>query len=76
MTSNIFLTKNIQSIAKNKDLLKKVIENKTYKHYDRLYRFKVDTISFDTVLEISITIEKEKIKKEGFSAAPSFRSNI
>lgn len=54
------LTKNIQSIAKNKDLLKKVIENKTYKHYDRLYRFKVDTISFDTVLEISITIEKEK----------------
>ncbi|MBP3972908.1 molybdenum cofactor biosynthesis protein MoaA, partial [Bacillus sp. WL1] len=26
----------------------------TYKHYDRLYRFKVDTISFDTVLEISI----------------------
>ncbi|MFB6729610.1 molybdenum cofactor biosynthesis protein MoaA, partial [Bacillus mobilis] len=54
------LTKNIQSIAKNKDLLKKAIENKTYKHYDRLYRFKVDTISFDTVLEISIAIEKEK----------------
>ncbi|EJT17905.1 hypothetical protein B353_26156 [Bacillus anthracis str. UR-1] len=61
------LTKNIQSIAKNKDLLKKVIENKTYKHYDRLYRFKVDTISFDTVLEISITIEKEKIKKEALA---------
>ncbi|KFM99217.1 molybdenum cofactor biosynthesis protein MoaA [Bacillus clarus] len=54
------LTKNIQSIAKNKDLLKKAIENKTYKHYDRIYRFKVDTISFDTVLEISIDIQKEK----------------
>ncbi|MEH7456614.1 molybdenum cofactor biosynthesis protein MoaA [Bacillus pseudomycoides] len=54
------LTKNIQSIAKNKELLKKVIENKTYKHYDRTYRFKVDTISFDTVLEISIDIQQKK----------------
>ncbi|WP_242145525.1 MULTISPECIES: sporulation membrane protein YtrI [unclassified Bacillus cereus group] len=54
------LTKNIQSIAKNKELLKKLIENKTYKHYDRMYRFKVDMISFDTVLEISVHIEKEK----------------
>ncbi|MEN1935134.1 sporulation membrane protein YtrI [Paenibacillus sp. 102] len=54
------LTKNIQSIAQNKELLKKVIENKAYKHYDRTYRFKVDTISFDTVLEISINIKQEK----------------
>ena len=56
------LTKNIQSIAKIKTY-SKAIENKTYKHYDRLYRFKVDTISFDTVLEISIAIEKKN--KEG-----------
>ncbi|KEK22027.1 sporulation membrane protein YtrI [Bacillus gaemokensis] len=54
------LTKNVQSIAKNKELLKKVIENKVYKHYDRTYRFKVDTISFDTVLEININIKQEK----------------
>ncbi|WP_410983446.1 sporulation membrane protein YtrI [Bacillus cereus] len=54
------LTKNIQSIAQNKELLKKAIENKVYKHYDRIYRFKVDMISFDTVLEISINIKQEK----------------
>ncbi|WP_459499141.1 sporulation membrane protein YtrI [Bacillus sp. C1] len=54
------LTKNIQSIAKNKELLKKAIENKVYKHYDRTYHFKVDTISFDTVLEIDIHIKQEK----------------
>ncbi|MBO1625325.1 molybdenum cofactor biosynthesis protein MoaA [Bacillus cereus] len=54
------LTKNIQSIAKNKELLKKVIENKVYKHYDRTYRFKVSSLSFDTVLEIDINIKQEK----------------
>ncbi|PFS03675.1 molybdenum cofactor biosynthesis protein MoaA, partial [Bacillus cereus] len=54
------LTKNIQSIAQNKELLKKAIENKVYTHYDRIYHFKVDTISFDTVLEISINIKQEK----------------
>ncbi|PFZ06300.1 hypothetical protein COL60_21335 [Bacillus pseudomycoides] len=54
------VTKNVQSVAKNKELLIKAIENKVYKHYDRSYRFKIETISFDTVLEISINIKQEK----------------
>ncbi|MDM5156779.1 hypothetical protein QUF88_23995 [Bacillus sp. DX1.1] len=54
------LTKHVQSVAKNKELLKKTIENKVYKHYDRSYRFKIETISFDTVLEISINIKQER----------------
>ncbi|AIK37389.1 hypothetical protein COM13_01260 [Bacillus pseudomycoides] len=54
------VTKNVQSVAKNKELLIKTIENKVYKHYDRSYRFKIETISFDTVLEISINIKQEK----------------
>ncbi|MCP8967440.1 sporulation membrane protein YtrI [Ectobacillus ponti] len=48
------LTQSIQSVADNKSLLKKVIENKTYERDERRYRFKVDTIYFDTVLEISL----------------------
>lgn len=47
------LTKHVQSVAKNKELLKKTIENKVYKHYDRSYRFKIETISFDTVLKLA-----------------------
>lgn len=50
------LTQDIQSVAKNKALLKKAIENKTYERDDRQYRFKVDSIYFDTVLEISLKI--------------------
>ncbi|MDM5190286.1 hypothetical protein QUF99_23970 [Bacillus sp. DX4.1] len=54
------VTKNVQSVAKNKELLKKTIENKVYKHYDRSYRFKIETIAFDTVLEIGINIKQER----------------
>lgn len=50
------LTKDIQSVANNKALLKKTIENKTYERDDRKYRFTVDSIYFDTVLEISLKI--------------------
>jgi hypothetical protein len=50
------LTQDIQSVAKNKALLKKAIENKTYERDERQYRFKVDSIYFDTVLEISLKI--------------------
>lgn len=50
------LTKDIQSVAKNKALLKKAIENKVYERDDRKYLFKVDSIYFDTVLEIALKI--------------------
>jgi hypothetical protein len=54
------LTQNIQSVANNKELLKKVIENKVYKYYDRVYRFEIETVSFDTTLEISVNIKQER----------------
>ncbi|MEH6888685.1 sporulation membrane protein YtrI [Bacillus sp. JJ864] len=54
------LTQNIQSVANNKELLKKVIENKVYKYYDRVYRFEIETVSFDTLLEISVKIKQER----------------
>jgi hypothetical protein len=54
------LTQNIQSVANNKELLKKVIENKVYKYYDRVYRFEIETVSFDTTLEISVKIKQER----------------
>ncbi|MGF9963474.1 sporulation membrane protein YtrI [Bacillus rhizoplanae] len=54
------LTQNVQSVANNKELLKKVIENKVYKYYDRVYRFEIETVSFDTTLEISVNIKQER----------------
>jgi hypothetical protein len=53
------LTQNIQGVARNKELLKKAIENKTYERDGRTYRFEVDTIYFDTVLEITLKIKQE-----------------
>lgn len=66
MTTSIYndlqhlITKNVQSVAKNKELVKKTIENKVYKHYDKNYRFQIETIFFDTVLEISVNIKQER----------------
>lgn len=54
------LTQDIQSVANNKELLKKVIENKVYKYYDRVYRFEIETVSFDTTLTISVKIKQER----------------
>ncbi|MBO9130623.1 sporulation membrane protein YtrI [Bacillus sp. 165] len=54
------LKENIQGVARNKELLKKVIENKTYERDNRTYQFKVDTIYFDTVLEITLKIQQKK----------------
>jgi hypothetical protein len=53
------LTKSVQSVADNKALLQKAIENKVYKRDDQLYRFEVRTIYFDTILEISLKIKRE-----------------
>ncbi|WP_090996579.1 sporulation membrane protein YtrI [Bacillus sp. 491mf] len=54
------LTQNIRSVANNKELLKKAIENKVYKYYDRVYRFEIETVSFDTTLTISVKIKQER----------------
>lgn len=54
------LTKHVHSVAKNKELLKKAIEHKVYNLYDRTYQFKVDTIYFDTTLEISVKITQKR----------------
>ncbi|WP_242219687.1 sporulation membrane protein YtrI [Bacillus cereus group sp. BfR-BA-01380] len=54
------LTQNIRSVANNKELLKKAIENKVYKYYDRVYRFEIETVSFDTTLAISVKIKQER----------------
>ncbi|WP_028400812.1 sporulation membrane protein YtrI [Ectobacillus panaciterrae] len=53
------LTKSVQSVATNKELLQRAIENKVYKRADRSYRFEVRTMYFDTVLEISLKIKRE-----------------
>lgn len=54
------LTKHVHSVAKNKELLKKAIEHKVYNLYDRTYQFEVDTIYFDTTLEISVKITQKR----------------
>ncbi|MFD3445327.1 sporulation membrane protein YtrI [Microbacteriaceae bacterium 4G12] len=54
------LTQNIQSVAKNKGLLIAAIENKIYKRNEQSYHFQVHTIYFDTTLEISLKIVRER----------------
>ncbi len=50
------LTQHVESVSSNKELLKKVIENKTYKVDSKVYQFHVDSIFFDTTLEIYVSI--------------------
>ncbi len=53
------LTKSVQSVADNKELLLKAIENKKYTRDNVTYHFIVRTIYFDTTLEISLQIKRE-----------------
>ncbi|MFX3623928.1 MAG: sporulation membrane protein YtrI [Ectobacillus sp.] len=53
------LTKNIQSVAQNRELLRKAIENKVYERNETKYKYKVETIYFDTVIDISVKIIRE-----------------
>lgn len=52
------LTKSVQSVSENKELLLKAIENKTYTRDNVTYHFLVRSIYFDTVLEISLQIKR------------------
>ncbi|CAM4208474.1 molybdenum cofactor biosynthesis protein MoaA [Bacillus manliponensis] len=56
------LTKHVNSVAQNKELLKKTIEHKVYNLYDRAYQFDIETIYFDTTVEISVKIKQKKDK--------------
>jgi len=57
---NHLITMDIESVSKNKELLKKAIENKWYKIDDKNYKLQVYAVYFDTTLEISLKIELVK----------------
>jgi hypothetical protein len=50
------LTQDIRSVARNKELLRRAIENKVYQKDDKRYKLEIQTIYFDTVLEITLKI--------------------
>lgn len=54
---NHLLTRDIESVSSNKELLRKSIENKIYEIDEKKYRLIIYTISFDTVLDLSLKIE-------------------
>ncbi|MFS0865255.1 sporulation membrane protein YtrI [Fredinandcohnia sp. 179-A 10B2 NHS] len=56
---NHLIGKDIESVSKNKELLRQAIE-KEYKLDDKVYRLKTYSIYFDTTLEITLNIELVK----------------
>lgn len=54
------LTQDIRSVSRNRELLRRAIENKVYKKDDRRFRLEIDTIYFDTTLEITLKIRSTK----------------
>ena len=50
------LTQDIRSVAMNKELLRRAIENKVYQKDDKRFKLEIQTIYFDTVLEITLKI--------------------
>ncbi|MBP0724053.1 molybdenum cofactor biosynthesis protein MoaA [Bacillus sp. RG28] len=50
------ITQDIRSVAMNKELLRRAIENKVYEKDDKRYKLEIQTIYFDTVLEITLKI--------------------
>jgi len=57
---NNLLTQDIKSVSQNRELLRRAIENKVYKKDDRRFKLEIDTIYFDTVLEITLKIKSTK----------------
>ncbi|MCM3619435.1 sporulation protein [Sutcliffiella horikoshii] len=55
---NHLVSKDIASIKDNKELLIKVIENKSYSLDDKKYYFEVDFLYVDTTIEIDLLIVK------------------
>ncbi|MCA1032332.1 hypothetical protein LCL95_14960 [Bacillus timonensis] len=54
---NHLITKDIETVSKNKELLRKAIENKVYEIDDKTYKLQVYAIYFDTTLEVTLKIE-------------------
>lgn len=52
------LAQQVGSVSNNRSLLKKMIENKKYKVDENTYSFHVETIYFDTILDIQVSIQK------------------
>lgn len=52
------LTQPVESVSNNHSILKKLIENKNYKVDDNSYAFHVETIYFDTILDIQVSIRR------------------
>jgi hypothetical protein len=53
---NMMLAKDIETVYKNKELLKKIIENKTFKINDKRYKLKVKEMVIYTTLTIQLEI--------------------
>lgn len=51
------LAKDLDSVYKNKELVKKTIENKTLKINDKRYKVKINEIYFYTVVQIVLELE-------------------
>ncbi len=54
---NHLITKDIESVSKNKELLRKAIENKSYPLDDKMYKLQIYAVYFDTTLELSLKID-------------------
>lgn len=54
------LTKDIETAFKSRDLLKRTIENKTFKVHDKRYRLQVKEIVYYTTLSIQLNLDFEK----------------
>lgn len=54
------LAKDVETVYKSKDLIKKIIENKTVKLYDKRYKLEVKEMVIYTTLSIKLEIKFEK----------------
>lgn len=54
---NHLLNRDINSVSNNKELLRKAIENKVYEIDEKKYLLKIYSITFDTVLDITLKME-------------------
>ncbi|MFC4321070.1 sporulation membrane protein YtrI [Litchfieldia salsa] len=54
---NHLIAMDVESLSKNKELLRKAIENKHYPADDKIYKLKIYAVYFDTTLELSLKIE-------------------
>lgn len=57
---NIMIAKDLETVYKSKDLIKKIIENKVVKINDKRYRLKVKEMVIYTTLAIQIEIDFDK----------------